>query len=434
MMTRPRSINTHPDAHSYWMDTAIPAQQAPAPTADSRTDVLIVGAGFTGLSTALHLAPSGASVTVIDAHQPGWGASGRNGGQVNPTLKYDPDELLARLGDRAEPLIHTIATSADQVFDLIDRHQLDCHPVRSGWLQVSYKASGIPALHHRARQWQDRGYAADPLDRAATQALTGTQAFCGGWIDRRAGSLHPLSYTRGLHQAALAAGAQVFGDSPATQLSRQGNKWVARLANGRCITADQVVLATNGYSDGLLPGLSQTILSANSFIIATAALGDKTRHILPAGETLSTAERLLIYLRKEPDGRLLLGGRGLFDDPVGSEDYAHIARSMARIFPDLAPFHFEYRWAGRIAITRDFLPHVHRPAPGMLAALGYNGRGIATATVMGIHLAKLLAGGPESEFPFPITPMSKIPLHGALQHFYISAGVAWYGLLDRLAR
>ncbi|MGB6008909.1 NAD(P)/FAD-dependent oxidoreductase [Castellaniella sp.] len=433
-MTPVRPASAHPDAASYWMDTAIPAQAAPALTESRSTDVLIVGAGFTGLSTALHLAPSGASTMVIDAHQPGWGASGRNGGQVNPTLKYDPDELIAMFGDRAGRLIHTIATSADQVFDLINHHRIDCNPVRSGWLQVSYKKSGIPALHRRARQWQDRGYFADSLDSMATQRLTGTRAFHGGWIDRRAGSLHPLSYVRGLHQAALAAGAQVFGDSPVTRLSRQGDKWLARLANGARITADQVVLATNGYSDALLPGLSQTILSANSFIIATSALGDKTRHILPSGETLSTAERLLIYLRKEADGRLLLGGRGLFDDPAGAGDFAHIERSMTRIYPDLAPFHYEYRWAGRIAITRDFLPHVHRPAPGMLVALGYNGRGVAAATVMGIHLARLLVNGDETEFPFPITPLRKIPLHGALQHFYISAGVAWYGLLDRLAR
>ncbi len=432
-MPQPRSVSAHPGADSYWMDTATPAPRAPALEESRHTDVLIIGAGFTGLSTALHLAPSGASVTVVDAHQPGWGASGRNGGQVNPTLKYDPDELTAMFGDRADKLIHAIAASADQVFDLIDRHRMDCKPVRSGWLQVSYKASGILALHRRARQWQDRGYPADPLDDAATRRLTGTHAFRGGWIDRRAGSLHPLSYARGLYQAALAAGVRVFGDSPVTQLSRQGRQWAATLPGGIRITAGQVVLATNGYSDALLPGLAQTILPANSFIIATSALGDRSRHILPSGETLSTAERLLIYLRKEADGRLLLGGRGLFDDPAGPGDFDHIARSMTRIFPELAPFHYEYRWAGRIAITRDFLPHVHRPAPGMLVALGYNGRGVAAATAMGIHLARLLTGGAETEFPFPITPLRQIPLHGSLQRFYISAGVAWYGLLDRLS-
>lgn len=430
-MSSIRSIMSHPAAASLWADTAIPSSPTPALVDSCRADVLVIGAGYTGLSTALHLAQSGADVCVLEAHEPGWGASGRNGGQVNPTLKHDPKELIQLLGDRAEPLITAISSSADLVFDLIQQHQIDCQPVRAGWLQVSYNDSDLPTLHRRAEQWQRRGAAVQILERHDLAQRTGTETFHGGWIDQRAGSVQPLSYARGLVQAALTAGARVHGTSPVIDLRRDGAQWLATLAGGARVTADKVVLATNGYSDNLWPGLAQTTLSANSFIVATKPLGAAAANILPKGETLSTAQRLLVYMRKDSQGRILLGGRGLFSDPSGAADFAHIERSLATLYPELAPFQFEYRWGGRIAITRNFLPHVHQPAPGVTMALGYNGRGVAAATAMGKHIAQLLVSGAEKDFPFPITGLTAFPLHG-LQRLYISAGVAWYSLLDRL--
>lgn len=428
-----RSIDSHPAAPSVWAATAPPAPETPPLRGAVSTDVLVVGGGFTGLSTALHLAQAGAQVCVLEAHAPGWGASGRNGGQVNPSLKHDPDELVRMLGDRAEPLIHAIGGSADLVFGLIEQHGIDCHPVRGGWMQVSYNDAAVPALHRRAEQWRRWGAPVAMLDRDEVARRTGSRMFRGGWLDARAGAVQPLAYTRGLARAALGAGARVHGDSSVVRLERQGGRWQATTAGGATVSADQVVLATNGYSDGLWPGLAQTVLAANSFIAATRPLGAEADEILAGGETLSTAQRLLLYLRKDHQGRLLMGGRGLFPDPRGAGDFVHLERSLALLYPDLAPFEFEYRWGGRIAITRDFLPHVHQPAPGVTVALGYNGRGVAAATAMGRHLAGLLAGGDEGRraFPFPITGMSPIPLHG-LQRFYISAGVAWYGLLDRM--
>src|SRR5699024_304737 len=179
------------------------------------------------------------------------------------------------------------------------------------------------------------------------------------------------------------------------------------------------------------PAMASTVLAAISFIVSTEALGNQSAHVLSRGETLSTAQRLLLYLRKGPDGRLLLGGRGKFSDPDSEKDFAHLKRALNQLYPELAPLRFEYCWAGRIAITRDFLPHVHQPEPGLTAALGYNGRGIATGTVMGKHLAQLAAGKSTAEFPFPVSPIRKIPFH-SLQRLYIAAGVAWFSLLDRL--
>lgn len=226
-------------------------------------------------------------------------------------------------------------------------------------------------------------------------------------------------------------GVRIHGQSAVTGLQRQDSGWQLTTANGAHVSADQVVLATNGYSGNLWPGMAQSILAANSFIVATKPLsGRAAESILPGRETVSTAQRLLLYFRKDSHGRLLMGGRGLFNDPTAPADFAHLERSLALLFPQLGPLEFEYRWAGRIAITRDFMPHVHEPAPGLTLALGCNGRGIALCTSLGQQLAGRLCDR-EADFAYPVTPLQRLPMHG-LQRFYIGAGVAWYSLLDRL--
>lgn len=418
---------------SLWAATAPAAPQTPALAESLKVDVAIVGAGYTGLSTALHLAERGVSVCVLEANEPGWGASGRNGGQVNPTLKYDPDQLVQMYGvERAEPLINTVSNSADLVFNLIERHGIDCAPTRKGWMQVSYSEKGVAGLHARAEQWARRGVPVQRLDAGAVSARMGSQAFAGGWLDGRAGAIQPLAYARGLVRAAQAAGVRIHGQSAVTAMQQAGAGWKLQTASGAQVSAGQVVLATNGYSGDLWPGMAQSVLAANSFIVATRPLsGPGAESILPGQETVSTAQRLLLYFRKDTHGRLLMGGRGLFEDPTGPADFAHLERSLALLFPQLGKLDFEYRWAGRIAITRDFMPHVHEPAPGLTLALGCNGRGIALCTSLGQQLAGRLCDS-HSDFAYPVTPLQRLPLHG-LQRFYIGAGVAWYSLLDRLS-
>lgn len=417
---------------SLWAATAPPARVTPPLRESGTYDVVIVGAGYTGLSTALHLAERGVSVCVLEAREPGWGASGRNGGQVNPTLKHDPDELVRLYGAAvAEPLIDTVSRSADLVFDLIDRHGIECAAVRKGWMQVSYSHKGVAGLHARAAQWERRGVPVQCLDAADVATRMGSQAFAGGWLDGRAGAIQPLAYARGLVTAAQAAGASIHGQSPVIGLQPVASGWQVQTASGHTVKAAQVVLATNGYSDGLWPGMAQSVLAANSFIVATRPLqGAAAQSILPGQETVSTAQRLLLYFRKDSHGRLLMGGRGTFADPGAPQDFAHLERSLALLFPQLGRLDFEYRWAGRIAITRDFMPHVHQPMPGLTLALGCNGRGIALCTSLGQQLATSLCDS-RADFAYPVSPLQKLPMHG-LQRFYIGAGVAWYSLLDRL--
>lgn len=421
-----------PLPESVWAHTAAPATRTPPLNESITVDVAIVGAGYTGLSTALHLAEAGVACCVLEASEPGWGASGRNGGQVIPLLKYEPDEIERMFGTRQGALLNdAVQGSADLVFDLIERHGIACEPVRKGWLQLAHTPKAVTALHARAAQWRRRGVAAEALDGEATRQRVGSESFLGAWRDPRAGAIQPLAYARGLASAAQALGAQVHGKTLVTSLRRVGPQWEVATAPGPIVRASQVVLATNGYTGDLWPGVRQSVLAANSFIIATEPLSDTAGPpILPGGEVASSAQRLLLYFRRDAQGRLLVGGRGSFADPGSPEDFAHLQRALRQLFPRFGPMRLQFRWAGRIAITRDFLPHVHAPAPGVWMALGYNGRGIACATMVGRHLAARLQGA--VDFPLPITPIRPIPLHG-MQRLYIGAGVAWYSLLDRIA-
>lgn len=439
---------------SLWAATAEPRVETPFLTQSTKVDVVIVGAGFTGLSTALHLAGSGLSICVIDTHEPGWGASGRNGGQVIPGLKYDPAELLQRFGpEDGEAVIRTAGGAADTVFDLIARHGIECGATRQGWIQPTHSVRLLETLHARARQWEARGAQVELLDRHQVGRRLGNEAFIGGWVDRRAGSVQPLSYVRGLARAAQAAGVTIYGGTQARRLEQRGDGWrihtVAGASNGGAdngsnsgpnsgpiVDAKQVVIATNGYSDALWPGLARSVIAANSLIVATKPLPAAVANtILPGGEVASDSRRLLLYFRKDAAGRVLIGGRGPFREPDSAKDWGHLERAAGLIYPQLKGVEYEYRWSGRIAITRDFLPHVHLPAPGLTIALGYNGRGIAMATTLGKHLAahiSAVSAGKAYRVPLPPTSITPIPLH-ALQRFYISAGVAWYALLDALS-
>lgn len=417
---------------SLWAATAIPAPPTEPLQGATRADVIVVGGGYTGLSTAVHLAERGIRACVLEAKTPGWGASGRNGGQVIPGLKHDPDTLVAMYGrERAEPLIDLIGSGADTVFGLIDRYRIACHPVRAGWIQPAHSGKVLERVWNRARQWESRGAKVEYLDHSQISERLGTSAFVGGWVDRRAGSIQPLSYARGLVHAAQALKASVHERTAVTSLRRIGGAWEATTSTGATVCAPHVVIGTDGHTDGLWPGLAETVLAANSFIIATKPLsGAAALNILRGGEVASDSRRLLLYFRRDHQGRFLLGGRGPFSDPTSPNDWKHLVRSLALLYPELQGIPIEYRWAGRIAITRDFVPHVHEPAPGVIIALGYNGRGIAMATQLGRQIAARIAG--ETDFPYPLTEVKPVPLH-RLRRLYIGLGIAYYGLLDMLS-
>jgi glycine/D-amino acid oxidase-like deaminating enzyme len=426
--------NALPLPPSLWVATARPPPATPPLDMSRQADVAIVGAGYSGLAAALHLAEAGASVAVLETGEPGWGASGRNGGQVIPGLKSDPDELVAMFGPEAgEHLVRVAGGAPDTVFALIARHAIECEARRCGWIQPAFAAGDLGLIARRAEQWQRRGAPVAVLDRDTVRQLVGSPIYHGGWIDRRAGSVQPLSYSRGLARAAQKAGALICGGSRVIALARDGGRWKLTTAHGPTVSAERVLLATNGYTDALWPRLRQTIIAANSFQVATERLPDALRGtVLPEGHVASDTRKLLLYYRCDHHGRLIMGGRGSFREPAGPRDYRHLEMMIGLLFPQLKGTRCEFYWTGRVALTRDHVPHVHQPAPGLTVFLGYNGRGVAMATTLGVMVAKNLIAPADNALPLPITRIRPIPLH-SLHRIYATSILQMYRLRDYLA-
>jgi glycine/D-amino acid oxidase-like deaminating enzyme len=269
----------------------------------------------------------------------------------------------------------------------------------------------METLRVRVEQWQRRGAPVELLDRGRVAELTGTACYAGGMLDRRAGALQPLRYARGLARAAQRAGAAVHGRSPATGLEAHAGTWRVTTPAGT-LTASTVILATNAYTDGLWPGLERTVLPVQSYQIATRPLPDEVRRrVLPGGQVVSDLRRVLLYFRLDPDGRLIMGGRGPLNDTGDPALFERLARAVTALFPQVEAPQWEHRWSGRVALTADHLPHLHEPRPGLLIGLGYNGRGVAMATVMGKLLADRALGASPADIGWPVVSMTPIPLH-----------------------
>ncbi len=418
---------------SLWAATAPDAPPTPPLAEAVQVDVCIIGAGYAGLSTALHLAERGTKVVVLEAKEPGYGGSGRNGGQVIPGLKYDPDELEKKFGGEAgERLVEFAGGTADVVFDLIAKHGMDVPHARTGWIQGAHAPANVKEVEKRAAQWEKRGAPVGFLDKAETERHLGTGQYLGSWIDRRGGAVQPLAYARALAKAALAAGATIHGQTTAKGLYRQQQKWVIETRSGATVTADRVVVCTNAYGGNLWPGLRQTVIAPNSYQIATEPLSDNIRKsILPFGQVSSDARKLLLYFRLDDQGRLLLGGRGPFREPTGPDDWIHLERMLTRLFPQVQGVKIAHRWCGRVAVTRDFLPHLHEPAPGLLIDIGCMGRGVALQSALGKRFAEYISTGDATVLPFPRQPIRPIPLHG-LNQLYFGVAVSWYRFADRM--
>lgn len=394
---------------SLWAHTATPEIDATALQGRAQADVVIVGAGFTGCAAALALASRGTKVRVLEANTVGWGASGRTGGQVIPGLKYDPDELDAMFGPELGPrMVGAAGGVGDEVFGLIERHAIACDAARRGWLQPAFSPRSLAIALRRCEQWRQRGAAVVPVERSRMAHLIGSEHYLGGWEDRRAGHVQPLSYVRGLAAAAQRAGAVIHTDSPATALAHQGSRWRVSTSQG-AVDAGQVLIATNGYTDGLWPGLARTVVPIISLQVATAPLPEAlAKDILPEGHAASDTRRLLWYYRRDAHGRLIMGGRAPFREDLGPADSRHARAAVNRLYPQLRDTPFEFHWFGRVAMTQDHIPHLHRLDDGLWAALGYNGRGVGMATLMGRFLAELASGTRPQDIPFPVTAMHPI--------------------------
>lgn len=421
------------EALSLWAATAPPAPDAPPLKGDITTDVAIVGGGFTGLSTALHLAEQGIAAVVLEARDIGYGGSGRNAGLVNPGLWLDPDTIVALLGEeRGERLNSAFDRSPDLVFDMVERHAIACEATRAGTIYLAPHEKALTKLAGRAEQMRARGLDVTILGTDETISRTGTRLYVGGLFNPRGGTVNPMGYVRGLARAALAAGAVIHCGSPALSLRREGACWSIETPGGT-VRAGRVVIATNAYTDDLVPGLKQELVPFYYLQFATEPLGNNARAtILPGGLGAWDARQIMHSFRLDAAGRLIVGTVGRLPDRGSGFHEAWARRIVSRLFPHLGPQRFEYCWYGQIAMTLDHLPRLHRPEEGLIACVGYNGRGIGPGTVMGKAIAEHLAGGPADALPLPFTEVEHAPLRDLRSTFYETAARVYH--LGQLVR
>ena len=415
---------------SLWAATAGNRLELDRLDGDQRFDIVIVGAGYTGLSAALSAVRRGARVAVLDAGEPGWGASGRNGGQVIAGLKIDPDELAERFGRaRAERLADAAGRAPDFVFDLINRHSISCGAKQNGFMQPAFGERGHALIEARVAQWQRLGAGVMLAGKTETEALTGTRIYEAALVDDRGGSLHPLDYARGLAAAVRRQGGVIAGRSPVLDISGRAGAWCAHLQNGK-VTADKIIIATNAYTGGLYDRLGASVMPVASFIVATRVLdADIQRTILPQGHVAADTRKFLCYFRLDDEGRLVYGARGKMRDPRRPGDFAHVIAEMRQWFPQIGDVPVEFMWSGRVAVSADNLPHFHEPEPGLLAMVGYSGRGIAAATLFGAQAGEYAVSGDEAVLDLPVMPVEALPF-AWLRPMIVAAAGRWSRYVD----
>ncbi len=416
---------------SLWDGSAEEADLVSPFQSDLSTDLAIIGGGFTGLSTALHAAERGIACHVLEAQHIGYGGSGRNVGLVNAGLWLPPQDVRAKLGEeQGAALVQTLGDAPSYVMSLIERYQIRCEATRSGTIHAAHSPKGFHDLERRTEEWHRLGAPVDLLSKEQTAEKIGSQAFYGGLLDHRAGTINPMGYVRGLARAALAAGAEISTGVRATGLERKAGKWLVKTDRG-LVTANSVVLGTNAYSDDLWPGLRKTFTTIHYFQLATKPMGDRVAHILHEGQGLWDTGPIMFSLRRDAFGRLIIGSMGRVVGDLSGLSKRWATKNLARLFPELGPVEFETAWHGQIAMTPDHLPRIHRLADGLYTPIGYNGRGITPGTIFGRAMAELLSGKKEAELPLPITELKEVtsaPFMSRLYQMAFTANQIWKSL------
>ena len=399
--------------HSLWSAITPSGPDLPRLEGEMSVDFALVGAGYLGLNTALTLAAEGHSVALIEASEPGFGASGRNTGFVVPTLKkaLSPKNAMAAFGKpRGEAFSRMIGGSGTRLFDLVREHGI-ADAEQTGWLQPAHSRAALAANAAQVSEWRDLGFDVELLDAGATRAKTGMDGYHGAMHIPTGGQVNPLAYVHGLVRACLGAGVQIRAHSPVTGIERDGAGWAVRAGLGR-VRAAQVVLTSNAMVGPLCAAVDRSIIPTRSFQIATQRFDAETQaRILPARAPVADTRRHLFAARWSPDGRIVGGGLVYPGPGRMARTRRRFEKRFERFLPGLGKVRAEYAWTGTVAITLDSLPRLNRLGDGLWAPIACNGRGVALTTAFGHELGRFLAGRtPEAEFVVPVTQPEPVPM------------------------
>ena len=418
---------------SWYAATAVVMPDLPALQGEVRADVCVVGAGYTGLSAALHLAKAGLRVVVLEAQRVGFGASGRNGGQVGSGQRLHQDELERAAGHDAAHALWDMAEEAKAlVADLIEAHAMEGVDPRPGVVTACYGKGEVEATHAYAEKLaRDYGYDQwEALDWEGMRDLIGSRAFQGGGIDWGAGHIHPLNFSLGLAKAAMIAGVVIHEASEATRIDH-GGKPVVQTAQGR-VVCDHVILACNGYLSGLAPEVEARVMPINNFIIATEPLGDRAADMLSQPVAVADTKFVVNYWRLSGDGRLLFGGGETYGYRFPKDIAGLVRKPMLAIYPQLKGVRIDHAWGGTLAITMTRMPCFRRVAGNVMAASACSGHGVALSTLAGKLMAQAVQGQAEGFDLMASLPQPRFPGGVAGRWPLLVLAMTWYGLRDRL--
>jgi glycine/D-amino acid oxidase-like deaminating enzyme len=414
---------TAPDVrwpNSLWAAVTPAGAELPELTGSERADVIVIGGGFTGLSTALHLREAGVDVAIVEAMEPGWGASGRNNGQVIPTLsRVDPEEIVARHGAAGERFVVMLRDSASTLFDLARRYQLNAEQEQAGWVQPVHSPGRTKIAERRVRQWGKVGAPVELLSRDQARDMLGSEAWYGGFWNKSGGHINPLALARELARAVVKEGGRIYVRSPVASFERRGDRWVVETARGE-ISGRALVVATNAYSGEfsttLAPELAHEVVPVLSWQMSTQPLSDNIRKtIIPERQAMSDTHGELYFARYDARNRLITGGAVIGPGDKAARLKARVTERLQRLWPQIGEVKFDHVWNGYVGMTTDFLPRIHRLGPDAYGWTGCNGRAVALTIPLGNELAKAVRGVAASELALPFTTPAPLPFHGVLR-------------------
>jgi len=406
--------------NSLWAAVTPPGPDLPELIGADEADVVVIGAGFTGLSTALHLREAGVDVAIVEAMEPGWGASGRNNGQVIPTLsRPDPQDIVARHGAAGERFVGLLRDSASTLFDLARHYGIEAEQEQCGWVQPVHSPGRIKIAERRVRQWSKFGAPVELLSRGQVREMLGSDAWFGGFWNRSGGHINPLALSRGLARTLLDRAAKIYARSPAVSFERRNDRWRVKTANGE-ISGRALVVATNAYSGefskSLAPDVAHEVMPVLSWQMATQPLSDNVRKtIIPSRQAMSDTHGELYFARYDARNRLVTGGAVIGPGNKPARLKARVTERLQRLWPQIGEVSFDYIWNGYIGMTTDFLPRIHRLGPDAYGWTGCNGRAVALSIALGNELSKAVRGVSESDLALPFTQSVPIPAHGLLR-------------------